>query len=316
MSVPKWKQFEMAVAKFVAALDKNAVVEHDVKLPDIHSGSPRQRDVWVEAKVCKHFPINIYISCKRENKPLDQQDMDAFNGELISSGASLGVIYSYSGFTKEAIRKAKKLGISCCKLFEKEPPDIPESLFITKSFCCTPKLNLAVIAPLDPNWNIRTWEDLFRIEFIDNGKKIPAIDAISERYLGGEKQSVDHVRNGSNTFPLSWERKLTYLDDETGRSLSIMIRCIWIIYEGKMSANLLNGSYNFTNQEFIGTQITPVVDRQSIHPGPDWELLKKIPSEESLANITKGVFILSGANVKDAITKTLGTSEITIIKID
>ena len=60
---------------------------------------------------------------------MDQQDIDAFHGEFISSGAQLGVIYSYSGFGPNAIEKAKVLKISCCRLFEDETPDIPDYNF-------------------------------------------------------------------------------------------------------------------------------------------------------------------------------------------
>ena len=128
MPDPKWKEFEKAVARFVGALDPKAKVNHDVKLPDFHTSKPRQRDVWIEAKVCNHFPINVLISCKRLKRKLNQKDIDAFNGELASSEARLGVLYSYSGFTVNAIEKAKRLGISCCRLFENKSPDIPLNL--------------------------------------------------------------------------------------------------------------------------------------------------------------------------------------------
>jgi len=45
MKDPKWKQFEIAVAQFVSALDPNAKVTHNAQLPDKHTGKLRQRDV-------------------------------------------------------------------------------------------------------------------------------------------------------------------------------------------------------------------------------------------------------------------------------
>ena len=54
--------------------------------------------------------------------------MDAFIGELLSSGAQKGVIYSFSGFTKPAIDKAQAKGISCCRLYQDETTNLPESL--------------------------------------------------------------------------------------------------------------------------------------------------------------------------------------------
>ncbi|MFA5923837.1 MAG: hypothetical protein WC856_21515 [Methylococcaceae bacterium] len=62
---PKWKEFELAVASFLSALDPNAMVTHDAILPDEDTGEPRQRDIWIETQVCHHFNIKILVSCKR-----------------------------------------------------------------------------------------------------------------------------------------------------------------------------------------------------------------------------------------------------------
>ena len=204
---PDWKKFEIAVTKFVEALDPSAKVTHDAKLPDIHTNTIRQRDVWVEAKVCQHFPVKILISCKRKNRKLNQQDIDAFNGELISSGARLGVIYSFSGFASNAIEKANTLGISCCMIFENEPPNIPENIVFAKSYCCTPRMQLSVVSPLDPHWDLKTWNDLFLLIFEDEGEKISAIDAIVNSYFKGEQEAKQKI-NSETLFPSKWMRLL------------------------------------------------------------------------------------------------------------
>ena len=53
---PDWELFELAVAQFIAAINQGAKVTHDVRLPDVHTGHPRQRDVWVEWSFGGHFP--------------------------------------------------------------------------------------------------------------------------------------------------------------------------------------------------------------------------------------------------------------------
>ncbi|MEW6659509.1 MAG: restriction endonuclease [Thermodesulfobacteriota bacterium] len=315
MTTPKWKEFEIAVAKFVAALDPKASVKHDVKLPDIHTGTPRQRDVWVEAKVCQHFPVNVYISCKREERPLDQQEIDAFNGELISSGAHLGVIYSYSGFSENAIQKAKTLRISCCRLFENEPPDIPDTLFLSRFYCCNPRISLSVIAPLDPCWKIESWNDLFELEFEDGAIQSSLIDKVVESYFVGEKEAVEKVRAGG-LFPLNWARLLECADENSKKSIRIIIRGTWNIYEARLDAYLLEGSYNFSSGEFIGTQISPAVDTYSSHPGPGWTLLEETPTSEVVTGLIKGVFIMSGGNAKESLIEKLGPKLLTIEEID
>jgi len=104
----EWKEFERAVADFVSALDKNTVVRHDVHRPDQDTGFNRQYDVWVDAKVCGIFNISVLISCKHKSRKLSVQDIDTFIGELHSTGANKGVLYSYSGFTQPAIEKARE----------------------------------------------------------------------------------------------------------------------------------------------------------------------------------------------------------------
>src|SRR5262245_60861561 len=99
----EWRQFEKAVARFVAALDPKARVRHDVRPLDKHTRKPRQRDIWVDTSIGGVIPLSILISCKRYKRRLDQQHVDAFHGELLSSGANKGVLYSYSGFTSDAI---------------------------------------------------------------------------------------------------------------------------------------------------------------------------------------------------------------------
>jgi len=308
---PDWKDFEIAIAAFAKALDTNAAVTHDVRLPDIHTNTPRQRDVWIEAKVCQHFPIKALVSCKRTSRKLDQQDIDAFNGERISSGAHLGVIYSYSGFTDNAIAKAKILSISCCRLYINEPSNIPNSIIILGSFCCTPRLSLSVISPLDPTWQLQRWSDLFALEFQDSGgNSIAAIDAIVQSYFKGENDAKKNIM-ANTLFPTAWIKQLELLEEtKDRRTLKVLIRGLWNIYEGQLEAHLLNGSYNFTSEEFIGSVKGPVIDLHSMHPGPAWKLLDHTPKLQPAA--INSVCILSGGNAKEALIKDLGPKQITI----
>lgn len=314
MAELKWKKFEKSVAQFVTALDPTAKVGHDTKLLDIHTKTPRQRDVWVEAKVCQHFPIKALISCKRYKRKLNQEDFDAFNGELISSGAQLGVIYSYSGFGANAIEKAKALGISCCRLFENQSADIPESLVFMGSYCCSPRISLSVAPPLDPYWKTKNWNDLFSILFNDNGSPLSVIDAIVRSYHFGEKEALEKTK--SDFFPSSWARILECTDDEKeDKSLKIIIRGHWSIYEGRLEAHLLDGSYNFSSGEFLGSLSTPFIDTFSSHPGPAWTLLKELPSKAHLRPLST-ILIKTVGNAKNALIEQLGPKDIKLERIE
>jgi Restriction endonuclease len=129
--LPEWKRFEQAVAAFAAALDPSATVKHDLRLPDRHHGRRRQRDVWIDAKIGGHFPVSVLVSCKRTKRKLNSADVDSFSGELASSPARVGVLYSYSGFTQGAIDKGRVLGISCCRLYSGKGPEIPHQVWPT-----------------------------------------------------------------------------------------------------------------------------------------------------------------------------------------
>lgn len=310
MTEPKWKEFENAVAKFVAALDCNAKVTPNVRLPDVHTSKPRQRDVWVEAKVCNHFPIKVLISCKRLSKKINQQDIDAFYGEWGSSGAHLGVLYSYSGFTLNAIEKAKVLGINCCRLFVNEPPDIPGSLVFVESFCVTPRLSISVGSPLNPQWNLKIWNDLFSLQFEDEGLPMLVIDAIVRSYFRGEEEAIRRAKE--TFFPSNWNSTLECIEEKPVKKIiKIILRGSWNVYEGRLDAHFLNGSYNFSSGEYLGSLGTPAVDTQSSHPGPGWILLDTPPSKAKTKGI-KSLCIKPGGNVKKTLIDKLGPKEITV----
>ncbi len=286
----------------------------NVKLPDAHTFKPRQRDVWIETNVCNHFPLKVLISCKRLRRRINQQDIDAFNGELISSDARLGVLYAYSGFTSNAIEKAKKLGVSCCRLFDNEPADIPESLIFVESYCCTPRITVSVMAPLDQHWNLTTWNELFSLQFEDEGSSMSVIDSIVRSYHTGEKEAA---REASKTFfPQNWESILECTkENTTKKTIKIVIRGSWNVYEGRLEAHLLMGSYNFSNGQFLGTFSTPFVDTQSSHPGPGWTLIDGTPGMSTMKPF-KSLFIMSGGNAKESLLEQLGPRPITIEQLD
>lgn len=101
----KWKEFEKAVSDFLGALKGNndIEIEPNVYKPDCDTGTKRQCDIWVSAKICKFIKISILISCKRQKRKLNINDVDTFVGEMRASGANKGVIFSYSGFSQPAV---------------------------------------------------------------------------------------------------------------------------------------------------------------------------------------------------------------------
>jgi hypothetical protein len=272
-----WRQFEIAVARFVAALDPNAVVRQDVRLPDVDTGRLRQRDVWIEAKICQHFPVKVLVSCKHTGAKLDEQDIDAFVGEFRSSGAHKGVLYSHSGYTEPAVEKAKKLGISCCRLYANQPADLPEALLL-QAYCSTPRISLSLLEPPDPAWSIQTWSDLFALEMGTSDGRKSILDLLVERYYDEENTACKSISR-ENWLPLDWQVQIEVsADPQSMKPLRIVLAGTWRIYRGTLDAYLLDGSYSVTDHDFVGCQSTPVIDLEGTGPGPGWALLEERPS--------------------------------------
>lgn len=293
-----WEQFEVAVERFVAALDPSVTVRRNVKLPDRDTGRLRQRDVWIETTICSLFPVKILISCKHWATKLDEGDIDAFVGELRSSGAHKGVIYSASGYTEPAILKAQALSISCCKLYQNEPADIPESLMFP-FYCCVPQCRICI----EPEGR-EAWAD---VPFADIFSRPTTVDESGETLLGeltrefhaAEAEAAKDVTKGLRELK-TWSLSIRL---EGSPPLTLVVEGQWVIYRAKLEAHLLDGSYSFTEHQFTGTQYSPSVDTQSGHPGPHWERLTDPPEQLSPGF---GIIVLSRGDLRAALVEKLG----------
>ena len=220
MKNPKWRQFEVAVASFISALDPHAKVTHDAMLPDMDTGTPRQRDIWIETKVFDHFPLKILVSCKRYSSKLNQQHIDAFVGELLSSGAQKGVIYSLSGFTEPALKKAQVKGISCCRLYQNEIPDLPESLLFD-AYLLTPAVHFRPVVLEYSIGQPETINELLDLNLPDSNRKISLLDLIEEKYYEQRKHIRSKARK-TGDIPSDWTDSITIKDPRTGTKLIVV----------------------------------------------------------------------------------------------
>lgn len=258
-----WKQFEEAVAALLQALDPSAKVSHDQQIADLDTGLPRQRDVWVETSFGGHFAIEILVSCKRKKSKISQQDMDAFIGELRSSGAHKGVLYSYSGFTKPALSKAEKLGISCCILHKNSPPQLPEVLaFTAYHFLEQPQLVIDP-APAPPG---HTWSHILELPALHDDGQRPAIEALAALFHADDES----MRTRLSELPPP-QRIVEVGVAIEGLPVRLVLQTHWVAHRAKMESWLVDGSYSLTDRDFKGSLSTPSVDMWSSNPGPGWE---------------------------------------------
>jgi hypothetical protein len=295
-------EFEKAVLEFVKALDPQAEVLFNHKVPDRDTGTSRQCDVWINAKFGGHWPLSILVSCKDHNTKLDINDIGTFLEEKRSTGAGYGVIYSKAGFTKPAIEKAKINGIACCRLYQKEPADIP-GLIVFESFACLPNIQLRIIN-IKSSRNIQIWDDIFNLK----DESGIFIDYIEKEFRKAEQQSVDKVAQ-SLSFPLDWQLTLRHISADEDEEISFQIVAIWKKYKAHVEATLLNGSYCISNNSFRGSFTGPWIDTQNTHPGDAWVEIDEpnfvLPKNTMLA-------ILYSGDIKDALKK-LGTQPIILL---
>ena len=289
---PDWKNFELAVAKLLSALDPEASITHDATLPDADTGEPRQRDIWITTTVLNHFQIKILVSCKRYKRKLDQQHIDNFVGEILSSGAHKGIIYSYSGFSKNAIKKATVKSISCCKLFQNEKPDIPEQL-IFDAYLRTPIFTL-VAYRLNEIENLpEKYGELFDLLIPEqttsvDENKIRVIDLIEQIYYQKRSEIREESRKTGN-IASDWEDSII-IKHQGADAIYIKIGGAWDIYKGKLDGFLIDGSYSFTDNKFVGKQCYPSISKHGPNPGLHWKRVKEIPIKITKSAIVKTLY--------------------------
>lgn len=101
-------EYQELVALVAKALDPNAVIKTGkwIEGPD----GDREVDVEVRGTVDgkKHF---VLIECKDWKRPVDVQAIDALDSKRQDLSADAAFVYSNSGFTKTALRKAERVGI-------------------------------------------------------------------------------------------------------------------------------------------------------------------------------------------------------------
>jgi hypothetical protein len=186
---PKGKSFEIAVYEFLKALAPGSKVDFDCKIPDKDTGKLRQVDAWVVANIGGHIPVSILISCKDYKRKLSVSHIETFLSEINSTSASTGVIYSSSGFSSTALKKAKAKGISCCQLFCGKPTLLPPKLSFN-SYVCKPRIALTLDETTKErlyNKGVVSWDKLFEIKVEED---ITLLEAIDRAYVNAEKEAI------------------------------------------------------------------------------------------------------------------------------
>jgi hypothetical protein len=304
------RKFEEAVCAFAKTLDQSAEVLFDHKVPDRDTGALRQCDVWINAKFSGHWPLSILVSCKDHRRKLNSGDVGTFCDEKRSTSASTGVLYSRSGFTKPAVKKAQANGISCCRLYDNEPDDLPASVWI-EQFLCKPVIQLESLTDLTGS-GLRTWNDLFNVGDGENKKNV--LDIIAETFSAGEARVLSEKnpsRRGVVSFPAPWTEELSLRLVSTYQNMILRVGGSWRKYRARSEATLLSGSYCVSDGSFRGTQVGPSIDTWGVHPGDAWE---EIIDEDIRPPSNLCITILSGSDVRNVLREKIGPNPLSCAK--
>lgn len=303
------RKFEEVIFTFAKTLDVSAEILFDHKVLDRDTNSPRQCDVWINAKFGGHWPISILVSCKDHKRKLHVGDIGAFRDEIRSTGASAGVIYSRSGYTKDALKKALSSGIACCRIYRNEAADIPHNIWFDQ-FACKPTISLALQTDLTGS-KYQCWNDLFDIPIKDNDKPTTILAEISKAYAEGEAWCLQELKNagtaGNSKFPINWGTELIFADDHSNQ-IGIKLIGGWKKYRARLEAFLLNGSYCFSNDSFKGEIIGPAIDTQGPNLGEAW--VEIVEEDEASLPTLKLTFILSKPDVEKTLREGIGANSL------
>lgn len=303
------RKFEEAVCAFARTLDKSAEVLFDYKAPDRDTGELRQCDVWINAKFGGHWPLSILVSCKDHKRKLNSGDVGTFCDEKRSTGASTGVIYSRSGFTKPSVKKAHANGIACCRLYDREPADLPTVVWI-EHFLCKPTIELR-LSKSPTQYGLTTLSDLFNLTLEGNQETV--LSLIAKTFSAGEKKAISHQKSSLKqkvTFPADWQSDLILKVAGFDQDLVVTIIGRWKKYRAKSEATLLNGSYCVSDGSFRGTQYGPSIDTWGEGPGDAWE---ELPVTEFSLPMNSALAILSGTDVSDVLREKVGSLSLNFV---
>lgn len=246
------------------------------------------------------IPVSILVSCKRYKRKVNQQQMDAFLGEWRSSRAHVGVIYSYSGFTKPALEKARANRVSCCRLYVDEPPDIPEVVLFT-CYLWQPLVRVHASGHLSERPSL-TWQDLYFIRDED-GSLLEQLEHAWKEAADGALKAIEGGKARPNLVVV---RNLAFDASGDLPAFEVKVTHRWRLFRARETAYSVNGSYSESDKAFIGSATSPSIDTWSSEPGPGWQ---EVPSTSEIAKNSVHLMAIK-APVEDALVASLGPKRV------
>ncbi|MCF8079075.1 MAG: restriction endonuclease [Desulfobacterales bacterium] len=138
----KFEQLTAEIFEALTARNEFESVSKNIKLPG--PDGDREIDVLITGKVGP-FDVKTIVECKDYKKKVNVQIVDALQSKMVDVNANKAVLVSRNGFSRSAIKKAGRLGISLCTAHNasdekwKFEPQMP--ILITEHCCEESKIS-------------------------------------------------------------------------------------------------------------------------------------------------------------------------------
>ncbi|MFO0931216.1 MAG: restriction endonuclease [Planctomycetota bacterium] len=251
-------------------------------VPDRRSGGTREVDVWIETQVAGHLPLTIHGSCKDYGRPLDLGEIDAFQGELDSTGANVGVIYSSRGFSRRAVEKAESIGVSCCHLLDGAPPPTPTALRWTQHCFRQNRVRVDILTATAKMRALKTNAELFGLQANVEGMPVTLAEHAERLFRELQRKSYEAARDALSA-PQHFAVDLTRHEEGSEPELVVRLTGVWRYYEARIEAFRVDGVYRANDGRIFGAITGPAVDTQGVEPGPGWIELDAPPERVGMA---------------------------------
>lgn len=198
----EWHQFEELIADLHKRFHPGARITRNEKLPGQNSERKREIDICIRQRVGIQ-DLLIVVDCKKRSRKVDLPEMHSFIGLKDDVGAHSGVLVSEKGFSKPALRLAKRGGVQTLTFRDTKTQNWPKDLLVQVG------LDLRVMIPIRLTFQATDKPEVavnpkeFRVRDQKSGIEV-SLKELFEREWFDDKDEPQ---------PGSWERQYDSFDD-------------------------------------------------------------------------------------------------------
>lgn len=271
------KDLEQAIASFWRHRYPSAKVTFDTHVEDRHTGARRQVDGWIDVDV-GHLRLQVLISCKDLNRPLGVSAIETADGERNSTRAHSVVLYSSSGFTKNALVKANELAVTCCEYYAGRPPNHPQHLLV-EAYLAAPIFFLGTRFGNPRIKSDVTWRNV--LPYRNPKHQTKGSNALRD----AAARLLDDSFNDRSQGDFAPGKCVNVPFDETDRHPAFTAEWLlaWDWYKGLACGFKLSGVFDHKQSGYVGGIDLPAVDLSPANANQNWLRIPTAPIGSRLA---------------------------------